>query len=118
MLNLIKTINKHKAAGVDKISARLLKIAAPAIAPSISRLINYSISTGVFPQRWKTAEVTPLFKSGDSSDASNYRPISILPALSKIIERHIHDSLYAFLSELDLIFPNQVFGNVGFSGTS
>ena len=49
----------------------------------------------------------PLFKSGNSGDPSNYRPICILPILSKIVERHIHDSLYTFLSKLNLIFPRQ-----------
>ena len=107
VLNALKIINQHKATGVDKISARLLKIAAPAIAPRVSRLINYLISTGTFPQRWKTAKVMPLFKSGNPSDPSNYRLICILPILSKIIERHVHDSLYAFLSKLNLIFSRQ-----------
>ena len=65
VLNALKIINQHKATGIDKISARLLKIAAPPIAPCISRLINYLISTGTFPQRWKKAKVTPLFKSGN-----------------------------------------------------
>ena len=72
MPNALKIINQHKAIGIDNTSARLLKIAAPAIALSISSLINYSISTGTFPQRWKTAKVTPLFKSGNSSDSSNW----------------------------------------------
>ena len=54
-------INPCKASGIDKISARLLRVAAPVIAPSIARIINVSLSTGKFPSRWKTAMVTPLF---------------------------------------------------------
>ena len=100
-------ISPHKATGIDKISARLLRIGMPTIAPSIARLINLSMSIGEFPSRWKTAKVTPLFKSGTLSDPSNYRPISILPVLSKIIERHMYDSLYALLVEKNLIYSRQ-----------
>ena len=89
VIDILKKISRHKAAGIDKLSARLLRIAAPVIASSVSRLINYSFSIGSVPQRWKTSKVTPLFKSGDASDPSNYRPISVLPVLSKIIERHV-----------------------------
>ena len=64
----------------------LLRLAAPANSPSIARTVNHSLSTGTFPQRWKTAKITPLFKKGDASDPSNYRPISVLSVLSKVIE--------------------------------
>ncbi len=94
VIKTIMKINPHKASGIDKISARLLRIAAPVIAPSITRIINMSLSTGKFPSRWKTAMVTPLYKKGTECDPSDYRPISVLPILSKVIERHFHDSLY------------------------
>jgi len=61
---IILAISPDKAAGIDKITARLLRLAAPAVAPSIAKLINLSFSTGTFPSRWKTAKVTPLFKNG------------------------------------------------------
>ena len=54
-------------------------------------------STGKFPTRWKIANVTLPFKQGTASDLSNYRPITVLPAVSNVIERHMHNSLYAFL---------------------
>ena len=104
---IMMKISSHKAMGIDGISARLLRIGMPAIAPCIARLINMAMSTGKFPTRWKTAKVTPLFKSGALSDPSNYRPISVLPVLSKIIERHMHNSLYAFLTEQNLIYSRQ-----------
>ena len=74
----------------------MLKSAAPIIAPSIAKLINYSFSKSVFLQRWKTATVFPLFKGGDLENVNNYRPISVLPVLSKVIERHVHDTLYSY----------------------
>ncbi|PFX16008.1 RNA-directed DNA polymerase from mobile element jockey [Stylophora pistillata] len=104
---IMMKISSHKATGIDGISARLLRIGMPAIAPCIARLINLSMSTGKFPTRWKTAKVTPLFKGGALSDPSNYRPISVLPVLSKIIERHMYNSLYAFLTEQNLIYSRQ-----------
>ena len=85
----------------------MLKLAAPFIAPSIAKLINLSFFLKVFPTRWKTAKVTPIFKSGDPADVTNYRPISVLPILSKIAERHVHNALYSFLSENDLIYTRQ-----------
>ena len=62
----------HKASGIDKLSPRMLRLAAPIIAPSIAKLINYSFNTASFPQRWKAAKFFPLFKGGDSEDLNNY----------------------------------------------
>ena len=81
------------------------KLAAPFIAPSVAKLINLCFSLNVFPSRWKTAKVTQIFKSGDPADVTNYR--SFCPILSKIAERHVHNALYIFLSEIDLIYTRQ-----------
>ena len=93
--------------GVDKITPRFIRIVVPVISSSISKLIYYSISSGTFPDHWKVARVKPLFKSGGTSDRSSYRPISILPILSKVIERHIHNALYRYLTENSLIYSKQ-----------
>ena len=85
----------------------MLKLAAPIIALSITKFIHLSFSLNVFPSRWKTAKVTPIFKSGDPTDVTNYRPISVLPILSKIAERHVHNALYNFLYENDLIYTRK-----------
>ena len=81
---LIEAIPSGKATGTDGLSVRLLKIAAPSIAPSLARLINTCIANGTFPSAWKEAKVTPLHKNGSKSDKNNYRPISFLPVLSKV----------------------------------
>ena len=107
VLTLLQKLSPRKAAGIDKISSQLLRIAAPVIAPVVARLINFSFSSGSFPSRWKTAKVSPLYKNGDSRDVQNFRPISVLPVLSKVIERHVHDSLYSYLTENNLIYPRQ-----------
>ena len=63
---------------------------APTIASPLTRIINISLSEGVVPQEWKRARVTPLFKKGVATDMDNYRPISVLPAASKVLERVVH----------------------------
>lgn len=102
-----QSISSHKASGIDKLSPRMLKLAAPIIAPSIAKLINYSFNTASFPQRWKAAKFFPLFKGGDSEDLNNYWPISVLPFLSKVIQRYVHDSLSSYLCENNLIYSKQ-----------
>ena len=83
----LTSLDVTKATGLDCIGPRLLKIAPDAICSSITNIINKSLSQGVCPTIWKTAKVNPVFKSGSKSDVNNYRPISILPTLSKIIEK-------------------------------
>ena len=107
VLATLKKNNPHKAVSIDKISAQLLCVAAPVVAPIIARLINFSFSSGSFPSRLKTAKVSPLYKSGDPREVLNYRPISVIPVLSKIIEKHMHDSLYSYLTENNFIYPHQ-----------
>ena len=96
-----------KAPGPDHgISARLLKDAAPVIAKPITYLVNLTISTGLIPTEWKDARVTPIFKSGARNDVNNYRLISVLPLVSKIMERAIQVQFLAFLT---LLFQQDVF---------
>ena len=107
VFNILSKISLRKAVGVDGINARVLRVAAPVIAPTIAKMINYSFATGIYPQRWKTAKVIPLYKSGNVEDLFNYRPIPVLTILSKVIERHMYDTLYGYLSTNDLIYPRQ-----------
>ena len=84
----------------------MLKIAAPIIVPSLTKIMNSLLQSGVFPKRWKTAKVAPLHKSGDRSDVNNYRPISVLPVLSKLMERNVHNTMYDYLCDNNL-YSNQ-----------
>jgi len=85
--------------GMDNISCRHLKEAAPIIAPIITKIVNSSFDKGIFPSPWKRNKVIPLHKANDRSDPNNYRPISILPILSKICERAAYDQLFGYLNE-------------------
>lgn len=80
----IRKLSPSKVIGIDNINANLLKFAGDAIIPPLLHIFNLSLSTGTFPEAWKTAKVTPIYKSGDRELLTNYRPISLLPLLSKI----------------------------------
>ena len=77
----------------------MLKSTAASIAPSIVKLFNLSISTGTFPTDWKCARITPILKASVPSLPKNYRPISILPIISKPLERHLHSIVFKHLSD-------------------
>ena len=105
---LLKLMPSHKAAGSDGIVARILKIAAPAISLPLSRLINHCIDTGTFPSAWKTVKVSPIYKGqGSKDDKNNYRAISVLPLLSKIFEKHVHQALYSYMRNNNLLYTLQ-----------
>ena len=103
----ISSLKTNEAVGLDKISARLLKDAVDVITPSLTALFNLSFQTRTVPSIWKTVKVIPLLKKGDKQNGSNYRPISILPTISKILEKAVHTQFYAYLTENNLISPNQ-----------
>ena len=102
------TLDTNKSSGPDGISAKMLKAAAlHSIAPSVSRLFNQSIMTGCFPALWKVSNIVPIPKKGDSASPSNYIPISLLPILSKVLEKHIVKLLMEFLIESSQISDSQ-----------
>ena len=105
--NILSSMNSNKSAGADDLPPRLLRDSANAISKPLSRIINQSLQTGVFPTAFKEAKVLPLFKSGAASDINNYRPISILPALSKVVERVVHNQLSNYLEENNLLLKCQ-----------
>lgn len=108
ILKLLQCMLLNKATGVDGLSARVLHAAAPGISPSLSRLINHCIDKSYFPAIWKKAKVIPIYKGkGDKQEMNNYRPVSVLPSLSKIFEKHIHDSLYSYLKNTDQLYKFQ-----------
>ena len=106
-MKFLRSLDIKKATGLDEISARLLKSSADIIAESITSIINQSIDSKVFPVSWKRARVTPIFKSGSAHDVSNYRPISILPVMSKIMEKHVYNALTAYLNGYKLLIAAQ-----------
>ena len=87
--------------------SKVVKILEPILSPLLAVIVNKSIDTSYFPNYLKTARVIPIYKSGDKSEVTNYRPISILPLFSKILERLVYNQLYYFLEKFDILHQNQ-----------
>ena len=90
----------------DNISSYFLKSAMPYIENSLAYIFNTSLESSKFPYDWKTARVIPIFKKGDKSDKSNYRPISFLPVISRLFEKLVFNQLYQHLDHNGLHSPN------------
>ena len=108
--DIYKTIHKLKtkaSCGYDGLSTKLLKQISCSISPTLAIIINQSIFTGIFPEKLKIAKVLPLFKKGDCHQFDNYRPISLLPSISKVIERIVYDQLYEYFSKNKLVYDSQ-----------
>ena len=104
---IISALDPSKAIGIDGLGPRILKTIGQTLSPSIAALINKSILTGKFPDKLKIAKVFPIHKSGSKSDPCNYRPISILPTISKIYKRHVNRHLMSYLNKYCLIHETQ-----------
>ena len=107
ILNLISNLKPSVSCGLDNISSRLLKLCSPYISDSICDIINHVLETGIFPDDWKKAKVHPIYKSDERNIPSNYRPISILPAISKIIERVMPSQLLEYFQAGNLLTESQ-----------
>ena len=76
-----------------------MKLALPCIENSLAFLFNTSIETSQLPDSWKVARITPIFKDGDKTEKSNYRPISVLSVISKLFEKLVFNQLYQYMKE-------------------
>ena len=102
-----KTINNlptKNSCGYDDISSKLLKVIAPVIIKPLTLLINQVLNTGIFPDKLKIAKLIPIYKKGDPQLFENYRPISLLPTISKVLEKIIHKQLSSYFEEYGLFF--------------
>ena len=107
VLNAIKQLKNGKAPGPDKISTKLIKDAAAFIWKPLTMVFNSSLKYGVFPDIWKLARVTPIFKTDSKKDANNYRPISVISVFSRMLEKIVHDQLIEYLITNKVLTPNQ-----------
>ena len=105
--NEIGNLDVRKATGVDRISAKVIKMCRSFLLTPITALINKSFVEGIVPHQWKLANVTPIPKSNDVMAIKNFRPISVLPILSKLLERVVCSQLTNHLKSYDLLSPYQ-----------
>ena len=104
---IVDSMQPKTSSGVDYISNMLLKKIVSVLKCQLCTVFNKSIEEGVYPDLMKIAKVIPLYKSGDVTLADNYRPISMLPVISKILERHIYDQIMLHLNVNDILYSRQ-----------
>ena len=109
--NTLLNLNTKKATGPDGIPAIVLKMCAVELSPILRELFQYSLEKGIFPENWKSALVQPIPKKGKKSDPNNYRPIALLPVISKVMEKYNNESILNFLESNNIISDRQ-YGNL------
>lgn len=90
---ILLSLDVNKATGPDKIPARLLRNCAPYICSSLCAFYNKCLAVGKIPAAWKVSNIVPIPKRGSAKEVSNYRPISLLPIVSKVLERCVYNRL-------------------------
>ena len=103
----ITKLPNKSSSGYDGISNKLLKLLSNSIAYPLSIIFNQSILTGIYPDKMKLAEVIPLYKGKDSDEIINYRPISLLITMSKVIEKLIYQRTISFIEKNDILYNSQ-----------
>ena len=107
VINLCTLLRSGTATGFDNIPMSLIKETIISISSPLTHIFNLSITSGMVPIELKIARVVPLFKAGDKSIFSNYRPISVLPSFSKILEKLLYNRLIDYLSKYKILSDNQ-----------
>jgi hypothetical protein len=104
---IIQSMTPKDSYGYDEISIKMLKLSAPYILSPLTHIFNKILNKGIFPDRLKFSEVRPIYKKGTETDFANYRPISLLPSLSNIIERLMYNRLYQYFDQNQLFAKEQ-----------
>ena len=106
--NMLTNLNPNKATGIDNVPAKILKISSNCISQSLSSIINSTFETSIFPNKWKIAKISTIFKGNTAVCRDNYRPISVLPCLSKICESCVDNQMIEHDQEFQTFFePSQ-----------
>ena len=107
IVNIVRSFKSDSAAGYDNIPTNIIKQSIDLIAEPFTHIINLSINNGIVPDQMKIARVVPIYKSNDRLKFNNYRPISVLPAFSKILERIIYYRMINYLDKYNIIYHQQ-----------
>ena len=104
---IIKSLGSNKSSDIYGMSPKLLKILFPAISETLSNIFNESFALGIFPDHMKLTMITPIFKGGSKFDISNYRPVSVLSIISKVLEKLMLARLIKYLGKSKKIYEHQ-----------
>ena len=104
---IISKLKPKTSSGFDEISCKLIRLTAESVIEPLTFIINLSITTGRVPNQMKVAKVVPIFKSGDQYNFSNYRPVSLLPDFSVILERTIYNKVVKYLDINNTLYRHQ-----------
>ena len=104
---IIKSLKTKKSTGHDNISITMLKSLHSELSKPLASIINMSLVKGIIPNTMKLAKVIPIYKAKNKELFTNYRPISLLPVISKILEKIVHNRLYSFLTKCDILYAGQ-----------
>ena len=107
IIRIINNFNSNKAHGCDQISVSMLKLCAVEVTVPLQIIFKNCMISGTFPDPWKYANVQPVHKKENRQMKTNYRPISLLPICSKILEKIVFDQVYTFLNVNNLLSKNQ-----------
>ena len=111
--NAFASLKVNKSSGYDYISADVVKRLSDQIFVILKQIFKISFAKGVLPDKGKIGRVTPIFKKGNNILVTNYRPISVLPCFSKLLEHIMYNRLYKFLAENNILYQKQL----GFQNT-
>ena len=106
-MKAIDTLENKSSSGHDGISNKIVKLLKNEISKPLTVIINQMLKTGIFPDSFKTSKIVSLFKKGDHGLLTNYRPISLLPTISKLFERVIYDQMYLYFNNNNLLADEQ-----------
>ena len=104
--DIIAGLKNTKSTGIDFINTWVIKLIAEEVVPALTHIVNLSILQAEFPQSWKQSKVVPLLKKGDPILPQNYRPVSLLPIFSKVLERAVFLQVVSYLESNQLLNPN------------
>lgn len=107
IIKIIQHLKNKNSCGIDEINIKVIKFVAPLIALPLSHIFNNSFISGQVPDELKVALVSPVYKASDKNDFSNYRPISVLPCFSKILERIMYNRMIDFIEKYKILSDHQ-----------
>ena len=107
VITIVKSMAGKNSADFDGVSSKMIKFVIQSIAIPLSHIFNLSLSSGTFPEKLKKSRVIPIFKNGSKHDCNNYRPISLLSSISKILEKIVANRLIDHLDNNNLLYTHQ-----------